>query len=206
MPAPAAEVAQVVHPPRRHPHPLANGDRSVPPPSIIWRSARRSDRPKPPRPNQLRCARTDARNESGAPGAAPARGRVGRRRDPAGRGEFLDLRAGPDGTTDERRGRACRSARGDLAPDQRGNGQCMAEPVRRADVDDRGHMPSARARRGGRPEFVFPGGSVRPSDSIPPAGRSIGNRGRLIPAMPPYDRLPARTAVQNTFSSGTCSV
>jgi hypothetical protein len=55
------------------------------------------------------------------------------------------------------------------------------------------HVPAARTQRPGLPEFVFPSGSERPSDPLPPAGRSSGNQSRLIPAMPPCDRLDAGT-------------
>jgi hypothetical protein len=57
--------------------------------------------------------------------------------------------------------------------------------VRGADVDGRCRVPAAGERGAGLPEFLFPSGSERASNSLPPAGRSIRNQSRLISAMPP---------------------
>ena len=112
------------------------------------------------------------------------------RRDPAGRGEPVDLRAGGGGPADEQRGGARRAARGDLAADQRGHGQRAGEPVRGADADGGGHVPAAGAERAGLPDIVLRGGSERPSDPLPLAGDSTEDQSRLIPAISPYE--PAR--------------
>src|SRR5512135_982158 len=111
------------------------------------------------------------------------------RRAPAGGGEPVDLRAGRGGPPNEQRGRARRATRGDLASHQWRDGQRAWEPVRRADVDGGGDVPAAGAERAGLPEFVFPSGSERPSDPLPPSGRSIADHSRLIPAIPACERL-----------------
>ena len=126
--------------------------------------------------------------EDGARGdCATTRGTL--RRDPAGGGEPVDLRAGARGAAGEQRGGARRAACGDLAADQRGYGQRRGEPVRGADVDGGGDVPAAGPGRARLPGVVLRGGSERPIDPLPLAGDTTEDQSRLIPAIPPYERL-----------------
>ena len=115
-------------------------------------------------------AKSRRRWETGA--RCAARRRWDLRRDPAGGGEFVDVRAGRGRSADEQRGGASRAPRGDLASDQRRHGQCAREPVRGADVDGGGDLPSAGAKRAGLPD-------VRASRRL--------DRGQAIPSLLPVD-------------------
>src|SRR5262249_61249995 len=104
-------------------------------------------------------------------------------------GEPVELRPCRGGVADQPGGGARRAARGDRASEQRGHRQRAGEPVRGADVECGGHVPPAGAERAGLPEIVFRGGSERPSDPLPLASSTTKDRSRLIPAIPPYERV-----------------
>ena len=57
----------------------------------------------------------------------------------------------PTNNAAERRLAPCR----DLAPDQRGHGQRVGEPIRRADADGGGDLPAAGPQRAGVPDLVL---------------------------------------------------
>ena len=57
----------------------------------------------------------------------------------------------PTNNAPERRVAPC----GDLAADQRGDGQCRGQPVRRTDVDGGRDLPPAKAECAGLPQFVL---------------------------------------------------
>ena len=91
-------------------------------------------------------------------------------RDPQGGGGPVDLRARRGDRADEQRRGARAAPCGDLAADQRGDGQRRWEPVRGADADGGGDLSPAEAQRAGLSQLVLRGALARPEGPVAGAG------------------------------------
>ena len=124
-----------------------------------------------------RCGAVAARGQGGAGRRAEVRLRQDGGdvlRDPQGGGGPVDVRAGRGGRADEQRGGARVAPCGDLAADQRRDGQRRWEPVRGADADGGRDLPAAEAQRAGLSELVLRGALARPEGPVPGAGKLTG--------------------------------
>ena len=82
----------------------------------------------------------------------------------------MDLRARGGDRADEQRLGARAAPCRDLASDQWGDGQRRWEPVRGADADGGGHLPTAEAQRSGLSQLVLRGAVARPEGPVAGAG------------------------------------